>query len=135
MKSIAVIALMLCVCALATLTSADCDSLKNNCVKDGAKFGSSLLKPVSACKALRKCKRKCREEKRDCRRECRKVKRGKKRRQCRKNCRKTKRVCRDECRNSYKTAACKSARAKILGSSLKSVGSCAALALCLDSSL
>lgn len=138
--------------SIPTDSGGSCESQKEKCKKNAGGF-AGLLRPIDACKPLRRCKKVCRKEKRSdkracrrtkrsCKGECRRVRRGRRRHKCRRACRrtkrrcartarKTKRSCRSVCCTTYKTRACKKARRKILGSGLKTVYHCVVLATCI----
>ena len=95
------------------------------CAREAAPEIKNLIKNEvknarGACAELRGCKKKARAQKKQCKNGCKGLK-GKAKRQCKKQCRKDKRSAKKSCREAYKTPACKSARRKIIGGTLKAI--------------
>ncbi len=133
--------------------AASCTQLVTSCAKSAAKTGKGTASIIQKCRGVRKCRQTCRSVKREaasvcrggksqCKSQCRsKFGRGRDFRKCRRSCRgekrsckrevrQDKRECRSDCRETFLTPACRKARFKIIGTALKSVAACGALATC-----
>lgn len=133
--------------------ASSCALVVQRCARNAAKLGGKTANVIASCRAVRECRQDCRAEKRQvagacrqdkgacvsdcrrrfgggrdfrqCRRSCRADKRG-----CVREARQDKRSCRRVCRETFLTPECRKARFKILGSSLRTIAACAAVATC-----
>ncbi len=130
-----------------------CAPAITECSRAAASVGSDAASLIGACRAVRECRQECRSvrretvgacrgDRRDCTADCRRrFGRGRDFRQCRRACRRERRgcvreargdrrECRRVCRETFLTPECRQARFEIVGSSLSTIGACAAVASC-----